>query len=119
YVYIPSATGAYTYQVTALDASGNAAVASGGFMVRDTTPPVANAGPDRTVNEGATVTFDGTGSSDPGGIASYSWTFNDGVPVTLTGASRSQTFNTPAMYTVTLPVTEASSNHATDPVGSI
>src|SRR5438034_2743517 len=116
YAYGPSATGAYTYQVTAFDASGNAAVASGGFLVRDTTPPVANAGTDQTVDKGATVTFDGTGSSDPGGIASYSWTFNDGVPVTLTGASPSHTFNTPGMYTVTLTVTDASSNTATDTV---
>src|SRR5439155_1332253 len=103
--------GTLSYRVWAIASSGNAAVASGGFLVRDTTPPGANAGPDQTVNEGATVTFDGTGSSDPPrGIASYSWTFNDGGPVTLTGASPSHTFSTPGMYTVTLTVTDASGN---------
>ncbi len=37
-------------------------------------PPVADAGYDRTVSGGVTVTLDGSGSSDPdNGIASYQW----------------------------------------------
>lgn len=47
-------------------------------------PPVANAGDDQTVDEGAPVTLDGSDSSDPDGtIASYLWTQTGGTTVTL------------------------------------
>ena len=50
-------------------------------------PPVANAGPDQTVPEGATVLLDGSKSTDPDdGIASYSWKQTGGVSVVLQGA---------------------------------
>ena len=46
--------------------------------------PIANAGSDQTVTEGATVTVVGSGSSDPDdGIASYRWSQTGGSPVTL------------------------------------
>jgi len=47
-------------------------------------PPVAEAGPDITVNEGGTVTLNGCASKDPeNGIKSYHWKHTDGSPVTL------------------------------------
>ena len=52
------------------------------------TPPTANAGPDQTVRTGATVTLNGSSSTDPDdGIASYRWTQTGGVAITLQNAN--------------------------------
>ncbi|HVP10078.1 MAG TPA: glycoside hydrolase family 44 protein, partial [Phycisphaerae bacterium] len=52
-----------------------------------------------------TVSFSGTGSSDPdGSIASYAWAFGDGA--TATGATASHTYQTAGTYTAKLTVTD-------------
>jgi len=61
-------------------------------------PPVADAGDSYSpVNEGASVTLDGSGSYDPDGvIESYSWTQTDGPAVTLSDPNAMQpTFTAP------------------------
>jgi len=50
--------------------------------------PIANAGPDQTVNEGSLVNLDGSESSDPDGDAiTFSWTQTTGPTVTLSDPS--------------------------------
>jgi len=84
------------------------------YGAADTTAPVASAGSDQIVNEDTLVTFDGSGSYDDIGIASYVWTFVDGGPKVLTGVTSVYTFANPGVYTVTLNVTDAAGNWATD-----
>ncbi len=65
--------------------------------------PTARAGMDQVLGEGALVTLDGTGSSDPNADPlAYQWTQTAGPPVTLS----SNTINRPAFTTptVTQPV---------------
>jgi PKD repeat protein len=79
--------------------------------------PVANAGGPYAGSEAATITFDGSGSSDANGDAlSYAWNFGDGR--TGTGVSPSVAYDDAGSYTATLTVTDPGSlsNSATSTV---
>lgn len=77
----------------------------------DRAPTAATDGPYNGF-EGATVTLDGSTSSDPDGDAlTYAWDFGDGA--TGTGAKPTHTYADNGAYVVTLTVTDAAGAQAT------
>ncbi|MCK5252707.1 MAG: PKD domain-containing protein, partial [Thermoplasmata archaeon] len=77
--------------------------------------PVAVAGPDQTVDQGATVHFNGNLSTDDRGIVSWTWSFlYDDETVSLQGVSPSFQFSTVGIYVVTLVVMDAASRWDAD-----
>jgi PKD repeat protein len=80
-------------------------------------PPIAVAGPEVTNLEGSPVTFDGSGSSDPGvnDRLSYEWNFGDGSPATST-VTVTHVYADNAVYSATLTVTDDSGAVGSDAV---
>ena len=82
---VPAETLPLVFELTVTDSFG----ATGSDRVTVTVrpvneTPVADAGPDRTLDEGTPVTLDGSASFDPDGeIAGYEWEQTAGTPVTL------------------------------------
>ena len=105
-----------TYQVTltVTDASRNEDTDSVVIIVLDITNPTADAGPDLTTLEDMTLSLNGSSSWDENDIVSYTWTFIDKYPVTLSGVSVNYTFYNPGEYTITLRVTDIAGNQASD-----
>jgi PKD repeat protein len=73
----------------------------------DMNPPVALAPPDVTIQEGDTLTLDGTGSTDDAGIVVYEWTIPySGDIVTLKGSIIEFDFLIPGTYLISLNVSD-------------
>jgi parallel beta-helix repeat protein len=100
--------GIYSITLEARDSAGNRGTDTVAVTVNDTTPPVADAGPDRDVDEGGIVCLNGSASSDNLGIVGYSWRFNDGVAdVALAGCCHDHAFTVAGIFPVELKVTDA------------
>ncbi len=89
------------------------------ITVTDNDKPVADAGDDIEVEEGDTVYFDGSGSTDNIGITKYTWTFTyDEKVKELSGVKPTGgfTFDIGGQYDVTLKVGDAEGNTDTDTI---
>ena len=89
---VPGVNGALTFQLTVKDVNGlqstDTCIVN---VVTSQMPPVANAGPDQTVNEGTMITLNGSNSTDPNKSAlTYLWQRIDGPAVTLFNPASAQ-----------------------------
>ncbi len=97
---------------------GNAMAAAHSFAFEtgppeDLAPPVADGGPDRSVDQHATATLDGTASTDDVGVVNWTWTFPyEGRAVALHGAVVTFTFDVAGTYVVTLTVEDGAARSA-------
>ena len=100
--------GTYTVTLTVTDNGGLTNSATTTAMVSTgSTPqaPIARPGGPYSGSVNATVSFDGSTSSDPDGrVVSYDWRFGDGG--TASGAQALHAYATAGTYTVTLTVTD-------------
>jgi PKD repeat protein len=101
-IYDLDETKTYFFVVRAVDTEGfQSSDSNETFLEAGTTPdnqpPIADAGPNQTVNEGQLVGLDGSNSLDSDdGIASYSWVQISGPQVTLSDHNEQQsTFTAP------------------------
>ncbi len=118
-VHTYSQPGTYTVTLNVTDAAGNSATDILVITVEDVTSPTPNAGPDDTVNEDIPYNFDASGSSDNVGIVSYAWDLDasDGLDwqnPDSTEIAPTHIYSQPGVYTVTLNVSDAVGNWATD-----
>ena len=113
-----------TFTLTVDDGNGGSDTDTVDITVDDVAanqPPTAEAGNTQTVNEGVTVTLDGSGSTDPDNDSlSYSWESDSTPTITLTGPA--PTFTAPEVgasgstITFTLTVSDGNGGSDTDTV---
>ncbi|WP_336000912.1 PKD domain-containing protein [Halorientalis halophila] len=98
--------GAYTARLTVTDDSGAESIDSVTVFVEGNEAPIASPSASATtVEPDQSITFDGSGSSDPDGtIESYEWDFDDGS--TATGQQVSHSYAEDGTYDATLTVTD-------------
>jgi PKD repeat protein len=100
--------GVYTVSIRADDEDGGQAFTTTAVSAYNVAP-TAVAGPEVARLEGSLVTFDGSGSSDPGiyDVLTYQWSFGDGSPI-ASGITATHSYADNNVYSATLTVTDDS-----------
>jgi PKD repeat protein len=109
--------GYFEVTLTVADGARQEASDTVNVTVVDITAPVAEAGASRTIRQGETIAFDGTGSTDNVGIVDWTWAFEYfGQEVFLQGPLAEFTFDRAGSFNVTLTVRDEVGLNATDSV---
>ncbi|NOQ54893.1 MAG: PKD domain-containing protein, partial [Thermoplasmata archaeon] len=107
--------GLYDVTLTVTDAVGHSDSDGLHITVLDIESPVAVSGEDLTISEGATVTMNGSSSSDNVGIVSWNWTIElDDRSVHLQGPVVTHRFMSPGRFYVSLTVTDGAGQLTSD-----
>ena len=118
-IFTPVSSGLYRFQVWANDSFGGSGSDEVSVMVSNT-PPMVDAGADRTDLQDTPVLLDGGGSTDADGDAlAYRWTQTAGPGVTVQNANAAAaafTTSVPAVYAFLLEVDDGDGGVATDGV---
>ena len=120
--FTPDQVSTLVFELTVTDGDGDSATDSVVITAKsdDNMPPLADAGSDQTATVRATVTLDGSLSSDPDAedVLTYEWTQTSGTTVTLSDSTAAQpTFtapDAPATLVFKLTVRDGRGGIATD-----
>ncbi len=112
--HIYAKPGRYNATLTVKDARGNSAKTTIVITIRDVTPPLAEAGENKTVTVGEMFTLNASRSVDNVGIVSYEWDLGDGT--TGTGIIANHVYTRAGTYAVKLTVKDAAGNRALDSI---
>jgi hypothetical protein len=114
-MFVFETPGEYPAVLRVTDEAGNYDIDEVVVTVLDTVPPVADAGPDRTVDQGDTATLIGRWCRDNVGVTSWTWTFHEGGEVVIeVGQNVDRVFPMAGTYQVFLNVTDEAGNWAVD-----
>jgi len=103
--------------LTVKDLAGNIDSTIISINVTDGEAPLADAGVDKSIDEGTIMVLDGNGSNDNVGIVNFTWTFEYGEEqIELYGAAPGFNFSRDGEYNITLTVSDAMGNSAQDTV---
>jgi len=115
---LPTDATLFEYHYHFLDAAGNHNHTSPMLVyVFDNDAPLADAGNDTEIDQYASLSFNGSGSTDNIGVDEYEWTLDYGGSETLrTGVDPVFQFNLAGVFEVVLNVTDAAGNWQNDTV---
>ena len=103
--------GTYRILLTVITSKGSRDTDEKIVYVRDTEPPLADAGPDLIIEMGESYLFDGKACRDNAGITNYTWSFTyNNSNVFLYGMKHFFIFHIPGKYLITINVSDAWNN---------